>query len=56
MPNKRWWDFEDGAISFGNIDTDKRDIAKMIVMDFALISGNDWFEIPLPLEIGSLTR
>jgi hypothetical protein len=56
MPNKRWWDFEDATISFGAIEADKRDVAKMIVMDFALVSGNDWFMIPLPLEIGSLAR
>ncbi len=56
MPNRRWWDFEDEVISFGAIDTDKRDIAKMIVMDFALISSNDWFIIPLILPVGSLTR
>lgn len=56
MPNKRWWDFEDETISFGSIEADKRDIAKMIVMDFALVSGNDWFVIPLPIEVGSLAR
>jgi hypothetical protein len=56
MPNKRWWDFEDETISFGSIEADKRDIAKMIVMDFALVSGNDWFVIPLPIKVGSLSR
>ncbi len=56
MPNKRWWDFEDETINFGAVDADKRDIAKLIVMDFALVSGNDWFIIPLPVDTGSLVR
>jgi len=56
MPNKRWWDFEDASISIGDIEADKRDIAKMIVMDFALVSDNDWVMIPIPIKIGSLTR
>jgi hypothetical protein len=56
MPNKRWWDFEDETVNFGAIDADKRDIAKLIVMDFALVSGNDWFIIPLSVDVGSLTR
>lgn len=55
IPNRRWWDFEDARISIGDIEADKRDIAKMIVMDFALVSDNDWFMIPLPIKIGSLT-
>jgi hypothetical protein len=56
MPNKRWWDFEDETISFGSVEADKRDIAKMIVTDFALRSGNDWFVIPLPIKVGSMAR
>jgi len=56
MPNKCWWDFEDASINIGDINADKRDITKMIVMDFALVSDNDWFIIPLPIRTGSLAR
>lgn len=54
MPNPTWWEFEDGQTDFGSTDLEKVDLAKLLVMQFALLYGNDWFELPLPLEIGSL--
>ncbi|WP_050024144.1 hypothetical protein [Verrucomicrobium sp. BvORR034] len=56
MPNHRWWDFENGQIDFGGITPDKRDLTKLLVMDFMLVQGNDWFLIPLEQETGTLTR
>ncbi len=56
MPNRRWWEFEDETINFGAIDADRKDIAKLIVMDFALNSSDDWYVIPLILPVGSISR
>jgi hypothetical protein len=56
MPNKRWWHFEPGGTDFGDIQADRRDVAKLIVMDFMLVHGNDWFVIPFEMETGSLCR
>ena len=56
MPNHRWWDFENSQMNFGSLILDKRDLAKLIVMDFMLVQGNDWFTLPLELETGSLCR
>jgi len=56
MPNPRWWAFEDSQTDFGNMDTAKTDLAKMMIMNFAMIYGNDWFMIPLPVEVGTITR
>ncbi len=56
MPNVRWWNFEDAQTDFGQLDPDHVDLAKMIVMEFALIYGNDWFEVPVPTQVGSLSR
>ncbi len=56
MPNPRWWNFELGTTDFGELDTEHVDLAKLAVIDFALVYGNDWFELPLPLEIGSISR
>lgn len=56
MPHARWWAFEDNQTDFGNLDTTTTDLAKMMIMQFALIYGDDWFIIPLPVEIGTLTR
>jgi hypothetical protein len=56
MPNHRWWDFENSQMDFGSVASDKSDLAKLVVMDFMLVQGNDWFTLPLELETGSLCR
>lgn len=55
MPNNRWWEFEDGKVDLGNISAETTDIAKIVVTEYALIYGNDWFVIPCTLPIGSLS-
>lgn len=54
MPNSRWWEFEEGKTNFGGMEVRKTDLAKLLLMEFALIHGNDWFLSPLPLEMGNL--
>jgi hypothetical protein len=56
MPNARWWDFESGETDYGDLRVDRRDVAKLVVMDFMLIHGNDWFIVPLEQPIGSSLR
>lgn len=56
MPEPRWWNFEDGATDFGQLDTEHVDLAKMLVMEFALVYGGDWFFVPVPTPVGSLQR
>lgn len=52
----RWWEFEDAEINLGALDVAKTDLAKLLLMEFALVHGDDWFSVPLPLERGSLVR
>jgi hypothetical protein len=56
MPDSRWWNFEDAVTDFGQLDADHVDLAKLLVMEFALIYGNDWFSVPVPTPIGTLSR
>jgi hypothetical protein len=53
MPNARWWDFESGQTDYGDLLVDKRDVAKLVIMDFMLIHGNDWFLVPLEQKVGT---
>ncbi len=55
-PVNSWWKFEDGNTDYGQLDTEHVDLAKMLVMEFALVYGNDWFEMPIQLPIGSLSK
>src|SRR5439155_25260378 len=55
MPDPRWWTFESGVTDFGALDAEPVDLAKLLVMEFALTYGNDWFIVPVPTDIGSLS-
>jgi hypothetical protein len=52
MPDPRWWNFEDSVTDFGQLDTEHVDLAKLLVMEFAFVYGNDWFQVPVPVTVG----
>ncbi len=56
MPNTRWWTFEDRRTNFGDIKPDTTDIAKLMLMEFALVYANDWFLLPYALPVGSISN
>lgn len=56
MPVRRWWEFEDGNVDLGDLNVETVDLAKMALMDFVFVYGDDWFLVPLTVPIGSLTR
>ena len=56
MPASRCWEFEDGSLDVGIVDAGPTDLARLFVLDFALIYGNDWFLLPVDVPVGSLTR
>src|SRR5262249_30549920 len=56
MPNARWWEFETSETDFGSIQPETRDLAKLILMDFMLIHGDDWYLVPLELPVGTVTQ
>lgn len=55
MPDPRWWAFEDERVDFGDIHTRSEDLARMLMVEFATVYGCDWFILPLPAKLGSLT-
>lgn len=54
MPADRYWAYEDHPVRFGQIATGKTDIARLLIAEFALVYGNDWFVVPVELPLGSL--
>jgi hypothetical protein len=56
MPAARFWEFEDAHVDFGSVDAGPTDLARMLLVEFALTYGNDWFVIPVELDVGSLYR
>ena len=55
MPADRFWEVEDSAIRFGGMHAGRTDLARMLLTEFALTYGNDWFVIPVELPVGSVT-
>lgn len=56
MPARRWWEFEDAQTDFGSVKAAPEDLARMMMAEFALIYGNDWFILPFDLDVGTLSR
>lgn len=52
----RWWAFEDADTDFGAVEAGHVDLPQLLFMDFVLLSGEDWFSIPVPAQVGQLVR
>jgi hypothetical protein len=53
MPARRFWEMEDASINIAELSAAAEDLGRVLLRDFALIYGNDWFQFPLPVTIGS---
>ncbi len=56
MPAERYWEFEDGNVSFAGAEAGVTDMLRMTISEFALTFGNDWFVVPVRLPVGALYR
>lgn len=56
MPSSGWFEMEDGRMNLGAIDAAPEDLARILVADFALDYGDEWFVVPFELKVGSLCR
>ncbi|MCP4308891.1 MAG: hypothetical protein GY788_29265 [bacterium] len=52
----RWWAFEDGYTNFGSLDVAKTDLAKLMLMEFVLIYGDDWYSVPASVPVGHAAK
>ena len=56
MPSDRLWEFEDGNVNLGKLETQAHDLARLCFVEFAMIYSADWFVVPLDVDVGSFTR
>lgn len=58
MPNSRFWELENSRVNLPKLQqSDRRqDPASQLFLEFALRDSNDWFVVPLPLPVGSVSR
>jgi hypothetical protein len=55
-PLSRWWSFEDGAVDLGGIERPQLDFLTPLLMEFALLYGNNWLAFPVRHDVGHLRR
>jgi hypothetical protein len=53
MPARRFWEMEDAAVDIGSLTAAAEDVGRLLLREFALIYGNDWFQVPLSVPVGS---
>jgi hypothetical protein len=56
MPARRWFEFEDAVVNLAKVDAGPPDLARMLLIEYASLYGNDHFIVPLELEVGGLCR
>jgi hypothetical protein len=54
MPADRLWEFEDARVDFGAVPAGPQDLARLLLLEFAMVYGTDWLVIPLDVPVGSL--
>lgn len=56
MPAERWWEFEDDTVNLPSISAGPVDLARLLLISFANVYGNDWWIIPVDLRVGQVHR
>lgn len=54
-PAVRFWEFEDARVEYGLMPAGPGDLAQLMMVEYTSSYGNDWFVIPVELQVGSLT-
>jgi hypothetical protein len=54
MPATRWFEFEDAIVDFGSVEVRPTDLARLLMLDFVMRFSNDWFIMPVEMDVGSI--
>jgi hypothetical protein len=56
MPASRFFELEDAQVDLGAVGADPHDLARLLVLECALVYGGDWLVVPFDLPAGSVVR
>lgn len=56
MPAPRFWEFEEQGVRFGDISAEPTDLPHLLLAEFALIYGNNWFVLPFDIPAGTVSQ
>jgi hypothetical protein len=54
MPKPRFWELEDSSVNLGALEAAPEDLGRLLVIEYSLVYGNDFFAIPVDLPLGSI--
>jgi hypothetical protein len=55
-PVSRFWEFEDAAVSLGAVYADPDELARVLVVEAAIVTGDDWLVLPVDTPPGGVLR
>ena len=56
MAADRFWELEDSQVNFNRIEGDPDELMRLLLVEFALAYGSDWFTIPVDVTPGAVFR
>lgn len=56
MPAARWWEFEDASVNLEELSAAPEGLNRLVMLEFVLVYGNDWFKVPVDTPVGTLSR
>lgn len=56
MPASRFWEFEDADIDLGAVWADPDELARVLVVEAAIVTGDDWLVLPVDSPPGGVLR
>jgi hypothetical protein len=56
MPAPRFWEVEERGVRFGSLSAEPSDLPHLLLAEFGLVYGNNWFVVPFELPVGSVSR
>ena len=56
QPADRYWEFEDSQVNLGALQVQPHDLARLLLVEFATVYGNDWLVAPVDVPFGSYTE
>jgi hypothetical protein len=56
MPAPRYWDFENSELPLADLNVQRTEIAKLLLIDLAMVYGIDWLVLPLDVPVGYVVQ
>lgn len=56
LPGRRWWELEDEHVDLSALELTEPNPLALLLLEFGLIQGEDWFVIPLRQRVGTVRK